>query len=229
MYGLANMALFLIIVNYIAALVAVQLLRGDFTSSLQVNFGELWNSFLAMYQVSSSENWPTVLYGAATTEVPFGQTVIVLIFISAWMLFANCGLSIFFCVLDLSLISFLVIVLQMFIAVINENFEVAEEQKKGKQTSHFYNQQKARDATATWLRHLNPYRWIKANPVTVKVDNLPSNLVLPMQKVLIQDRSLRSDMVRTAPAVSPNLILSFCLFLDEVVGYRRKLLESLGS
>lgn len=87
----------------------------------------------------------------------------------------------------------------MFIAVINENFEVAEEQKKGKQASDFYNQQKARHGTATWLRRLNPYRWIKANSVTVRVDNLPSNLVLPMQKVLIQDTPLSQlDAARTA-------------------------------
>ena len=105
--------------------------------------------------------------------------------------------------------SFLVIVLQMFIAVINENFEVAEEQKKSKQTSHFYNQQKARHGTVTWLRRLNPYRWIKASPVTVKVDNLPSNLVLPMQKVLVQDSSSRPDAGRTATAVGLNLILFF--------------------
>ena len=95
-YGVANTALFLIIVNYIAALVAVQLLRGDFiaSSSSFVNFGQVWNSFLAMYQVSSSENWPTVLYGAATAEIPFGQAIIALIFIAAWFLFANCELSV---------------------------------------------------------------------------------------------------------------------------------------
>ena len=86
----------------------------------------------------------------------------------------------------------------MFIAVINENFEVAEEQKKGKQTSNFYSQQKARHGTVTWLRRLNPYRWIKASPVTVKVDNLPSNLVPPMQKVLVQEKSARLDAIRTA-------------------------------
>ena len=106
LYGLANMALFLIIVNYIAALVAVQLLTGDFISTAQVNFGEVWNSFLAMYQICSSENWPTVLYDAAMTEIPFGQTVIILIFLSAWFLFANCELSAFwsiFLCLDLTL------------------------------------------------------------------------------------------------------------------------------
>ena len=96
MYGLANMALFLIIVNYIAALVAVQLLRGDFISSSQVNFGEVWNSFLAMYQVFSSENWPNILYGSASTEIPLGQAVFALIFFAAWFLFANCELSVYF-------------------------------------------------------------------------------------------------------------------------------------
>ena len=105
-----------------------------------------------------------------------------------------------------SLCCSIVIILQIFIAVINENFEVAEEQKKSKQTSDFYSQQKSRQGTAAWLRCLNPYRWIKANPVTVKVDNLPSNLVLPMQKVLIQDDFLsKSDAVKAAGSggVSP--------------------------
>ena len=108
MYGLANMALFLIIVNYIAALAAVQLLRGDFVSA-QVDFGQVWNSFLAMYQVFSSENWPTVLYAAATTEIPFGQAVVALIFISAWFLFANCKLSAFWSFLCLDLTLYLIL------------------------------------------------------------------------------------------------------------------------
>lgn len=90
MYGLANMALFLVIINYIAALVAAQFLRGDFGDDVTVNFGEIFNSFLAMYQVFSSENWVDVLYGAAMAEKPLGQTVIALVFIAAWMLFANC-------------------------------------------------------------------------------------------------------------------------------------------
>jgi len=90
MYGLVNMTLFLLLVNYIAALVAVQLLRGDLGNDTAINFGELWNSFLAMYQVFSSENWVDVLYGAAEAEIELGQTALCLIFISGWMLFANC-------------------------------------------------------------------------------------------------------------------------------------------
>ncbi|KAF9557915.1 high-affinity cell membrane calcium channel [Agrocybe pediades] len=184
MYGLANMALFLVIINFIAALVSVQFLRGDFGDDLTINFGEILNSFLAMYQVFSSENWVDVLYGAGMAEIPLGQTVIALIFISAWMLFAN------------------FIVLQMFIAVINENFEVAEEQKEAKQASNFYSQHKARHSTAKWLKNLNPYRWVKANPKTAKVSNLPSNLVLPMQKTLVQDYNASIAEPRGVPKPS---------------------------
>ena len=84
------MSLFLFLINYIAALVAVQLLRGDFGNDTTINFGEAFNAFLAMYQVFSSENWPDVMYGAAQTEINLRQTAIVIIFISGWMIFANC-------------------------------------------------------------------------------------------------------------------------------------------
>lgn len=75
----------------------------------------------------------------------------------------------------------------MFIAVINENFDVAEELKKGKQASNYWATHQPKAGKVTWMRRLNPYRWVRANPVKVKVENLPSNLVLPMQKSLVQD------------------------------------------
>ncbi|SJL12372.1 uncharacterized protein ARMOST_15798 [Armillaria ostoyae] len=91
MYGLLNMTLFLILINYIAALVSVQLLCGDYNSDETANFANLFNAFL----------------NCGSAEDASGQTAVVVIFICAWMLFAN------------------FIVLQMFIAVINENFDVA--------------------------------------------------------------------------------------------------------
>ena len=88
--GLANMVLFLMLVNYLAALFAVQLLRGDMQGSLIMNFGQIFTSFLAVYQVFSSENWTTVLYNAADAEVPLGQSWIVILFFVGWFFFANC-------------------------------------------------------------------------------------------------------------------------------------------
>lgn len=172
MYGLANMTLFLLLMNYVAALIAVQLLRGDMTSDISMNFGQIFTSFLAVYQVFSSENWTDVLYDSTEAEIPLGQSVVVALFVTAWMLFAN------------------FIVFQMFIAVINENFDVAEESKKGKQASNYWAMQQPEPARAGWVRRLNPYRWLRPSPKTIKVDNLPSHLVLPMQKSLVQDHSL---------------------------------------
>jgi len=103
----------------------------------------------------------------------------------------------------------------MFIAVINENFQVAEEQKKSKQASQYYNQQKARQGTISWFRRLNPYRWIKANPETAKVANLPSNLTLPIQKTLVQDYNLsRSDSRAKSSKVG---IILRCFFVTFIV------------
>ncbi|KAF9022796.1 hypothetical protein BDZ89DRAFT_1070394 [Hymenopellis radicata] len=175
-YGLANMTLFLITVNYISALVSVQLMRGDFASGQDVTFANLYNAFLAVYQIFSSENWTDVLYGGSGAEALLGQTVVVVLFLSGWMLFAN------------------FIVLQMFIAVINENFDIAEESKKSKQVTNYYATTHVPESSAGWMRRLNPYRWVKANPVKVTVENLPSNLILPMQKSLVQDYSVPRGM-----------------------------------
>ncbi|KAJ7487740.1 hypothetical protein B0H11DRAFT_2409132 [Mycena galericulata] len=148
--GLRHSALFaalpLIVVNFIAALVAVQFLRGDLPSSQTMNFGTLFTSFLAVDQASrfypaqvfSSENWTNVLYDTAQAESPFGQGILTVLFVAGWLLFAN------------------FIVLQMFIAVINKNFDVAEEAKKGKQATSFWAQQTPQEGRTAWLRRLTP-------------------------------------------------------------------------
>ncbi|KAG1784884.1 uncharacterized protein HD556DRAFT_1314686 [Suillus plorans] len=138
LYGLVNMTIFLLVVNLLAVLVCVELIRGDMNDSIGLNFGQLWNSFLAMYQLFSSENWTNILYSTAITGISLGQVVIVIIFLCSWLIFAN------------------FIMMQMFVAVIHENFSVAEETKK-------------------------------SGSVRVKVEIFPSNLVLPMQKTLVQD------------------------------------------
>ncbi|KAI8976389.1 Ion transport protein-domain-containing protein [Trametes punicea] len=171
MYGLANMSLFLIEINLLSALFVVQLVGGDIKAGDMIDFGTLYNSFLAMYQVFSSENWTDVLYEAAVPEVPLRQSAIVVLFIAGWMFFAN------------------YIVLQMFIAVINENFDVAEESKRSRQASHYWAAHRPQKARAAWIRRLNPYRWFKPQPKAIEVE-LPANLVLPMQKALVQDYGL---------------------------------------
>lgn len=79
----------------------------------------------------------------------------------------------------------------MFIAVINENFDIAEEAKRGQQANLYFQTTQGPEKTwAPWIHRLNPYRWFKPSPRAIVVENLPSNLVLPMQKALVQDYSL---------------------------------------
>ncbi|KAH7886746.1 Ion transport protein-domain-containing protein, partial [Phlebopus sp. FC_14] len=173
LYGLANMTLFLMLVNFIAALVAIQLIQGDMSGSTTMNFGQLFNSFLAVYQIFSSENWTTVLYDATDAELPLGQAVIVATFLSCWLLFAN------------------FIVLQMFIAVINENFSVAEETKRGKQASYYWAHHQGQHVTRrSWIGRLNPYRWLNANSPTPEIENSHSDVISPEHKALIQGYSV---------------------------------------
>ncbi|KAF8840292.1 hypothetical protein BDN67DRAFT_996862 [Paxillus ammoniavirescens] len=187
LYGLTNMILFLMLVNFLAALFGIQLIQGDMNGTNTMNFSQLFNSFLAVYQIFSSENWTTVLYNATDAELNLGQAIIICTFLTCWLLFAN------------------FIVFQMFIAVINENFTVAEEAKKGKQASDYWaHHQQQQVAHSRWVHRLNPYRWVKAEPVTVKVENLPSNLVLPMQKTLVQDYPLRGQDQRSAEKRAPS-------------------------
>ncbi|EIW66778.1 hypothetical protein TREMEDRAFT_40774 [Tremella mesenterica DSM 1558] len=162
--GMLNLIVFLILINFIGALVAIQLLRGDLTSDQTITFSQTYNSFLGMYQIFSSENWTTVLYGAMSAEYQWAQGWLAAIFLCGWFLFAY------------------FIVLQMFIAVINENFAVAEEQKRKQQIEAFIRKSEPVSVHVSWIDRLNPYRLIKAHHRAVKVNALPANLVLPLKQ-----------------------------------------------
>jgi voltage-dependent calcium channel len=75
----------------------------------------------------------------------------------------------------------------MFIAVINENFSIAEEAKRSQQANYYFQTQEPDKNRAPWIHKLNPYRWFKPSPSAIAVENLPSDLVLPIQKSLVQD------------------------------------------
>lgn len=98
----------------------------------------------------------------------------------------------------------------MFIAVINENFSVAEEAKRSQQASLYFRTQEPDKHRPAWVRKLNPYRWFKPSPRAIVVENLPSNLVLPMQKALVQDYGLPVPERRPS-VVSPLLLPQFRL------------------
>lgn len=148
--GLMNMILFLLLIVGLATLIAVQIFRGDIPQDEdgtvnEINFKQVYNSYLGMYQLFSSENWTTVLYSALSNQGQYRQAVIGAIFLCGWFLFAN------------------FIVLQMFIAVITENFGVLESQKRAQQLDKYLRKLEKPEPSfpVRFLSRMSPYRWLR--------------------------------------------------------------------
>ncbi|KAF2761827.1 calcium-channel protein CCH1 [Pseudovirgaria hyperparasitica] len=123
--GLLNLILFVFLLTFLGAIFATQLLRGDIPEedgngeTIRYNFFSMYNSFLAMYTILSSENWTTVLYTVTTFNRIHNTAWIGAAFFIIWFILAN------------------FIVLNMFIAVIQENFDVSEDEKRLQQVKAF--------------------------------------------------------------------------------------------
>ncbi|KAL9052768.1 MAG: hypothetical protein Q9162_005188 [Coniocarpon cinnabarinum] len=126
--GFLNLILFVFLLTFLVAVLASQLFRGevpqtqDDGSQIEITFDTIFNSFLGMYQIFSSENWTTILYNVTSNDVGWNTAWIGAIFFILWFILG------FF------------IVLSMFIAVIQENFDVSEDEKRLQQVKAFLEQ-----------------------------------------------------------------------------------------
>ncbi|CAK7567807.1 MAG: calcium channel protein [Sporothrix epigloea] len=123
--GIGNLMLFVFLITFLVSIFAVQLFRGEITSQdpsgndIQITFATIFNSFLGMYQILSSENWTEVLYSVTGFTTRLDTAWIGAVFLIGWFI-----LSYF-------------ILVNMFIAVIQENFDVSEDQKRLEQVKAF--------------------------------------------------------------------------------------------
>ncbi|KAK4937603.1 calcium channel protein [Elasticomyces elasticus] len=126
--GLLNLILFVFLFTFLAAILASQLLRGETPSAdaagqtVYVTFFDIWNSFLGMYQIFSSENWTTLMYNATQFNLIWDTAWLSAMFFILWFIISN------------------LIVLNMFIAVIQESFDVSEDEKRLHQVKAFLKQ-----------------------------------------------------------------------------------------
>ncbi|GAB7363878.1 hypothetical protein MBLNU230_g4441t1 [Neophaeotheca triangularis] len=126
--GVLNLLLFVFLLTFLAAIFGSQLFRGVLSDDEHMNFGNLYNAFLAMYQVLSSEDWTNIVYDVTATTVEYNTAWIGAAFFILWFILGN------------------FIVLSMFIAVIQENFDVSEDQKRLQQVRMFLQQKELGDA-----------------------------------------------------------------------------------
>ncbi|KAG6015069.1 hypothetical protein E4U54_004335 [Claviceps lovelessii] len=123
--GIANLMLFVFLMTFFVAIFASQLFRGQIPKYdgagelINVSFFSMYNSFLGMYQILSSENWTEILYAVTSHTKEFHTAWIGALFLIGWFILA-----------------FLILV-NMFIAVIQENFDVSEDEKRLEQVKAF--------------------------------------------------------------------------------------------
>lgn len=134
--GLLNLILFVFLFTFLAAILASQLFRGDFPNVdaagevIPVTFFDIWNSFIGMYQVFSSENWTALMYNATQFNLIWDTAWLSAIFFIMWFIMSN------------------LIVLNMFIAVIQESFDVSEDEKRLEQVKAFLKQKEISGAAS---------------------------------------------------------------------------------
>ncbi|CAH0000943.1 unnamed protein product [Clonostachys byssicola] len=122
--GIANLMLFVFLMSFLAAILAAQLFRGvipleEGGEINNVSFYTLYNSFLGVYQVLTTESWTGILYMVTSNTTQYGTAWIGAIFLIGWFI-----------------LSFFILV-NMFIAVIQENFDVSEDEKRLEQVKAF--------------------------------------------------------------------------------------------
>lgn len=132
--GLLNLIFFLFLMTFLSSIFATQLFRSQIPNeadgqSIAITFGDIYNSFLGMYQILSSENWTEILYNTTSYTVHFNTAWISASFIILWFIVSN------------------FIILNMFIAVIQESFDVSEDEKRLQQVRAFLEQKHVGSAT----------------------------------------------------------------------------------
>lgn len=100
-----------------------------------------------------------------------------------------------------------VVLVNMFIAIIMENFETAEEEKRQRQVQDYLQKNDTialEDASiaSRW----NIFRYLKPKPRGLAVDNMPSSLVLSTRKEYVREFLVDSNRGNIGPVEQVSLV-----------------------
>jgi hypothetical protein len=88
--------LFVLLLTFLCAIFAVQIVRGELPkeyqgSTTEASFHTIFNAFLGMYQIFSSEDWTKILFMATDVQKSYSAGWITAIFFIGWFILGNCG------------------------------------------------------------------------------------------------------------------------------------------
>ncbi|ESZ93634.1 BcCCH1, calcium channel protein [Sclerotinia borealis F-4128] len=172
--GIGNLVLFVFLITFLVAIFAVQLFRGeipeydDSGEYIQVNFSTIFNSFLGLYQILSSENWTTLLYNVTGIEKTRKTGWIGATFFIGWFILAN------------------FILVNMFIAVIQENFDVSEDEKRMQQVKAFLTRKEV-DTSSSNLALSSILRFGRSKAKKDPLDYGPATMEMLLKDAVVKD------------------------------------------
>ncbi|QSZ29872.1 hypothetical protein DSL72_004390 [Monilinia vaccinii-corymbosi] len=172
--GIGNLVLFVFLITFLVAIFAVQLFRGeipehyDSGDPIQVNFSTIFNSFLGLYQVLSSENWTTLLYDVTGLDKARKTSWIGASFFIGWFILAN------------------FILVNMFIAVIQENFDVSEDEKRMQQVKAFLTRKEV-DTSSSNLALSSIVRFGRSKAKKDPLDYGPATMEMLLKDAVVKD------------------------------------------
>jgi hypothetical protein len=172
--GIINLVLFVFLITFLVAILAVQLFRGDIPTwddnngTVRTTFFSVWNSFLGMYQILSSENWTSILYNVTSYNNHLNTGWMGATFLIAWFILAY------------------FILVNMFIAVIQENFDVSEDEKRLQQVKAFL-QKKEVGSSSSNLSLSTIFRLGRSRKIKDPLDFGQSTMEMLLKDAVVRD------------------------------------------
>ncbi|KAF4630243.1 hypothetical protein G7Y89_g7894 [Cudoniella acicularis] len=187
--GIGNLMLFVFLITFLISIFAAQMFRGEIPQQdyygnwNRTTFYTIWNSFLGMYQILSSENWTTVLYAATTNTDKYNTAWMAAVFFTGWFILSN------------------FILVNMFIAVIQENFDVSEDEKRMHQVKAFLNRKELGGSSSN-LSLSAIFRFGRARTTKDPLDYGPATMEMLLKDAVVKD--FLDDEIRAAEQSASN-------------------------
>ena len=172
--GIGNLMLFVFLITFLMSIFAVQLFRGElppldpYGTVIKVNFSTIYNAFLGMYQILSSENWTTIVYDITAYDTRLKTAWIGALFFVGWFILGN------------------FILVNMFIAVIQENFDVSEDEKRMHQVKSFLNRKELGGSSSN-LSLSAIFRFGRASSKKDPLDYGPATMEMLLKDAVVKD------------------------------------------
>jgi len=172
--GIGNLMLFVFLITFLISIFAVQMFRGELPqvdgsgNTIRTTFFTIYNTFLGMYQILSSENWTNILYSVTANENARNMASIGAVFFIGWFILAN------------------FILVNMFIAVIQENFDVSEDEKRMHQVKAFLNRKELGSSSSN-LSLSAIFRFGRSRTTKDPLDYGPATMEMLLKDAVVKD------------------------------------------